>query len=577
MTPDDPSFDTGDTTISQPGKPAAPPPDLGPTLGRYRIERPIGRGGMASVYLARDERGQALALKVMNASLRNEPTFVQRFLHEAKATAALQHPNIVTVLDAGEADGQYYLATEFIDGGTVGGLLARQGEMPAAVAAEVVMQVLAGLEHAHTHGVIHRDLKPENLLLTSTGVVKIADFGIARVAEGGTKLTSTGMLIGTAGYMSPEQARGLKLDARSDLYAVGIILYELLTGKNPYESDNPATSLTRIMANAARPIAAVKPLLPVVLEGVLDQLLQLEPDARFPSARAAHDALLPFVAERRRTQPRLLEESLHRPADLKQLLDTQTAELLVAEARPDLEGDAIARLRAGLKLYGALLYDRSHVEARTLFDALTKKQGLYFGPSQNPKLVELERLINEHLDHAPALQQAAQLAKLEGNPLKAAIFLKLYLRARPSDAYAAQQLQQLTGEKTPTPRAPRTAELVAGIAKGGFAASTAAPGTGVRPLTKQRPVVTPSAADLPGIEQRETVNPLPGLLLKVGLVLAALGLLYGGYRKLSRAIDTEAANVMAEDQAAWRAAERRVRDDGGVVGALPDPAPAPSP
>lgn len=567
-----------DTVVSAPRRePAATAVPSGQRVGRYRIERPLGSGGMASVFLAVDDAGQRVALKLMNAALKDQPDFVARFANEARATASLRHRNIVSVFDAGEADGQYFMATEFVDGGTVADLLAKLRELPPALAAEVVLQVLEGLDHAHSRGIVHRDLKPENLLISSGGVVKIADFGIARVVASDTRLTSTGMLIGTVGYMSPEQARGVKVDPRSDLFSLGIILYELLTGRNPFASENPATSLAKIMANAATPIAAVRPTVPAPLERLIDLLLQLDPAARLASAKAAVEALTPFVSERRRTQPRLLEECLQRPLELKQLLGTQAAEGLVAEARADLGGDAAARARASLKLYAALTSDPSHAEARRLFEALMKDQSFSFGPAKNPKLQELERAISQQFDDAPSLLQASQLAKLEGNPLKASIFLRLYLRVRPDDAYAAQQFKQLTGEAV-APRGPSTAELLAGVPKGGLGAQKGptAVRTAVRPAVAGRAETSPSLQSvLPGLQEAETVNPLPGLISKalwVGFLLVAL---IAGYRWLSRSIDSEAKAVMVEDAQRAKEIERRAQEM--VAPRLPPESPAPAP
>ena len=199
--------------------------------GRYRIERKLGAGGMADVYLAEDqELGRRVAIKILNSRHGNDDQFIERFRREAKNAAALNHPNIVSIYDRGEAEDTYYIAMEYLDGRTLKELIVGRGAAPINVAVEYARQILSALRFAHRHGIVHRDIKPHNVLVDGEGRVKVTDFGIARA--GTSQMTETGSIVGTAQYLSPEQARGGEVDPRSDLYSLGIVLYELLTGRD---------------------------------------------------------------------------------------------------------------------------------------------------------------------------------------------------------------------------------------------------------------------------------------------------------------------------------------------------------
>ena len=206
--------------------------------GRYRIVRKLGTGGMANVYLAEDqELGRSVAIKILDDRHAADEQFVERFRREAKNAASLSHPNIVAVYDRGEAEGTYYIAMEYLDGRTLKELLVRFGTPPVKIAIGYTRQVLSALAFAHKYGLVHRDIKPHNVLVDSGGHVKVTDFGIARSEA--SQMTEAGSIIGTAQYLSPEQARGAPVDQRSDIYSVGVLLYELLTGAVPFTGDTP--------------------------------------------------------------------------------------------------------------------------------------------------------------------------------------------------------------------------------------------------------------------------------------------------------------------------------------------------
>jgi eukaryotic-like serine/threonine-protein kinase len=202
--------------------------------GRYEVEKTLGGGGMAVVYLARDgELGRPVAVKVLAENLADDPELRERFVREARLAARLSHPNVVRVYDAGEEAGRPYIVMECVEGESLAETARREGRLDPARVVELALQACAGLEHAHRAGLIHRDVKPANLLVTHDGTLKIADFGIAH-AVGGTRVTAVGTVLGTAAYLSPEQAFGEQVTPASDLYSLGACLYELLAGRPPY-------------------------------------------------------------------------------------------------------------------------------------------------------------------------------------------------------------------------------------------------------------------------------------------------------------------------------------------------------
>jgi beta-lactam-binding protein with PASTA domain/predicted Ser/Thr protein kinase len=261
---------------------------------RYVIKRKLGSGGMADVYLAEDqELGRRVALKLLNDRHASDEQFVERFRREAQSAAGLNHPSIVSIFDRGYAEGTYYIAMEFLDGRTLKELLVRNGPTPVPIAIDYARQILGALSFAHRNGIVHRDIKPHNIIVGPDGRLKVTDFGIAR--SGASQMTEAGSIVGTAQYLSPEQARGAPVDPRSDLYSLGIVLYEMLTGQVPFTGDTPVEIAMKHLSQVPDPPSKLRDGVPHDLDAIVMRALAKDPDQRYESAEEM-DADLARVA-----------------------------------------------------------------------------------------------------------------------------------------------------------------------------------------------------------------------------------------------------------------------------------------
>jgi len=262
---------------------------------RYRLKEKLGSGGMADVYLADDLLlNREVAVKVLHAQYASDPAFIQRFRQEAQSAANLNHPNIVNIYDWGNEGDLYYIVMEYVEGRDLKEILRSEGRLLPERAAEIAAEVCAALQFAHRSNLVHRDIKPHNIFITNLGQVKVMDFGIAREGSGGG-ITQTGMVMGTPQYISPEQAQGLAVDGRSDIYSLGVVLYEMLTGQVPFDDPNPVTITYKQVREDPTPPSVIDPEIPATLEAIVMKAMSKNPANRFQNAQEMKADLLRFL------------------------------------------------------------------------------------------------------------------------------------------------------------------------------------------------------------------------------------------------------------------------------------------
>lgn len=265
---------------------------IGQIIGNYKIEEKIGEGGMGAVYRGVDTMlDREVAIKALRPELASQDSIVERFRTEAVTLAKLNHPNIATLFSLFRQGDELYMVLEFVRGETLDSILKKRGALPAAEAIPVFCQVMDGIDHAHELGIVHRDIKPANMMLTEKGTLKVLDFGIARLL-GSARMTRAGNIIGTLEYMAPEQVRGLETDGRSDIYALGMMLYEVLTGRLPFESENEFELMKAQTEQMPQPPRELNPAIPEAVEEAIMRAIRKDPDERFQTAGDFREMLL---------------------------------------------------------------------------------------------------------------------------------------------------------------------------------------------------------------------------------------------------------------------------------------------
>src|SRR5918911_1468043 len=267
--------------------------------GRYELEELVGTGGMSSVFKARDALLERhVALKILHPHFTEDEQYVERFRREARAVASLSHPNIVTILDRGEDEGRQFIVFELVEGRTLKEVLDEEGRLPVARALEIAIEVARGLGFAHEHGLVHRDVKPQNVILNGDGRAKVTDFGIARSLEvQGVGVTQSGAVLGTSNYIAPEQASGRPVDRTTDVYSLGVVLFELLTGEVPFPGESFVAVAMQHVSEPPPSVLEARPDVPVRVARAVDRALEKDPTERFATMDAFAAELQACLAE----------------------------------------------------------------------------------------------------------------------------------------------------------------------------------------------------------------------------------------------------------------------------------------
>src|SRR4051812_6267424 len=380
------------------------------TFGRYEILGKLGEGAMGVVYRARDSAiGRVVALKMLSAELGAEDELHARFRREAEAIGRLSHPNIVTVYDLGESEGQLYMAMELLEGDDLRSLIEQRVDVPLPDRVRILVQISEGLAYAHSRGVVHRDIKPANIVVTSTGRVKILDFGLARVATRAT-ITRKGMILGTPDYMAPEQAMGKLVDRRSDVFSAGSVFYEFLTGEKPFKGKTLHAVLFQIIQEEPDPLLTLNPELPTRVAAVVHRMLVKDPEKRYQSMdEVGGDLQAMHVALRRSRSRSVLPQP---PPPGGEEVRTRVREQ-VARGRAHFEGGRIEQ--AVETMTEALVLDPACEDAAEIvWRALKKEEARR--PEAAPLAAATEKRVQALLERAapdaPATQARNALAEL---------------------------------------------------------------------------------------------------------------------------------------------------------------------
>jgi len=418
----------------------------GQEIGEFRVLRPIGSGGMAEVYLAEQRSlGRQVALKVLHARLAGDASYVERFVNEARAAAALVHPNIVQIYEVGKVAGVHFIAQEYVPGKNLAQVLKRQGALQPGFVLDVLRQVVSALCKADELGIIHRDIKPENILLSRSGEVKVADFGLARITSTDSKtLTQVGVTMGTPLYMSPEQIEGQVVDSRSDIYSLGVTGYHLLTGLPPYMGETALAIAVQHLNSLPQPLENVRQDLPSGLARLVHHMLAKKPELRPSSPRA-------LLADLRR-----LAGEAEQAGWAEGPGNWPLAEWIATEAVPGRKHEqlselmqAASRLQLHRRKWSLAMGLVAAVLLGLVLGALTRPQFLLAGSSS--RLVPRKSSAAAQLYHARLIDnEAAWLAAIEYDNIDSFMQLlarkglvRCYLLVLEDDAKARSELNQL--------------------------------------------------------------------------------------------------------------------------------------
>ncbi len=412
----------------------------------YAVGPEIGKGGMATIHLGRDlQSGRQVALKFLLPHIAGNEGFVRQFVEEFKANEFLKHPNIVEAIEAAQHDGRWFIAMEYIDGGSLKELLRDRGRFPLDLAVHVMINVLKGLQYSHHCGVVHQDMKPANLMIMREGSIKIADFGISKVASP-DQWTPTGRIRGTPAYMAPEQAAGQEPNYRWDIFSSGVVFYEVLSGGNPFGSKDPQVALKKITGENPPPLMRQLPTLPLEIETMVARMLEKDPARRYGNVES-------ILVDLQRATSRLqlaysndiFRQWLEDPDRVATALAAQRSRFHVDTAQRLLQQGKTMADVALWEIYRAALCSPEDQQARVLLQDVARQHGFSLQKSNSMAVQGLEAKLAEQPDDIRSLVQVARLHRAEQNVLQTFYFCRSALSLAPLDAGVREQVIKALG------------------------------------------------------------------------------------------------------------------------------------
>lgn len=412
----------------------------------YTIDREVGKGGMATIYLAKDERtGRPVALKFLLPHIATNENFVRLFMEEFKANEFLKHQNIVEAIEAGQHDGRWYMAMEYLDGGSLKELIRDRGRLPLDLAVHVIMNVLKGLQYSHHCGVVHQDMKPANLMVQKDGAVKIADFGISKVASPAI-WKATGRIRGTPAYMAPEQAAGKEPTYRWDIFSSGVVFYELLAGFNPFGAKDPQDALKKILGENPPALLRAAPTMPHDIELVVWRMLEKDPEKRYSNIEGILIDLQRITQKLQLAYSQaLFRDWIQDPDRIGKQVVAQRHRFHLESARRILQGGRAMADLALWHVYLAALCLPEDADTRMYLNQVARDYGFSLQRSNSMGLQSAEAKLTENPDDVKLQLQLAKLHRADGNALQTFYFGRLALSTAPLDQGVRQQVDKALG------------------------------------------------------------------------------------------------------------------------------------
>ncbi len=534
-------------------------PNINEVLSGFAPTRPIGQGGMASIVLYENRlTGEVVAVKSLHPQVATQKDTISRFFHEVQASLRLDHKNIVKILGFGDLNARPSMVIEYIDGGDLKNLIERVDIFPVEVVAYIGYQIFKGLDYSHRLGIVHRDIKPSNILLDRTGVVKITDFGISKVSDL-TRLTHSGDVVGTPAYMSPEQASGERIDESTDLFSTGVVLYELLTHRNPFLGDNTSITLLNIIRCNPTPIFELNPAVSYKMEAALDLLLAREPRNRCQSADEAAGLMRDIMNETstRSYDSRDFQEFLNNPDQKSKEFRVTGSNFYLEKGKGFLSVSDKQPEKAAVEFHRSLFLNPENSEAKQCLTSITEASESHFEREHESKIRELEEALQKDPNNVPLMLQLVKRCRMDGDFIKAIAYSKRLARLRPNDVYILGQIETLLPSDQYTSLTQTLSQKPMNDAQQTVADSSIS--------AKRRNIHSGGGQPKKVIAQKSTIDPMLviGAVIVMAIVFTAL-MLAKQFRQASQQVNIDVSNLFTSQDSSGSSTEKSANDQSRI-------------